>query len=135
MARFSERGARDWLLALAQLAIVIGTLLAAILVVYPWRGWFPTALLIFASIWMLVTIRSRADGFLCANCGRVFQGPTVVNFFTPSGVARNRDGTYYGWKSLTCPHCGRRTKAKVIKKVDMEKLKARARRRKPEKLL
>ena len=135
MARYTQRGMNDWLLALVQVAIVIGTLAMAIFVIYPWKGWLPTVLLIFVATLTVVRLRSRADGYKCADCGGIFQGPTVVNFFTPSGVARNPDGTYYGWKSLTCPHCGERTKAKVIKRVDMERVKAQARRQKPEKLL
>ena len=45
---------------------------------------------------------------------------TAVNFFTTSSVGKNSDGTYYSYKTLTCPNCGKRSKARVVKRVDRQ---------------
>ena len=66
-----------------------------------------TFLLILAGLWMYVSLVSRRSGYRCDKCGRAFQVPTTVNFFTASSVGKNPDGTYYSYKTLTCPHCGK----------------------------
>lgn len=94
--------------------------LFAILVIYPWRGWPLTVLMVLLSLWLYVRLMSQRTGYKCANCGHVFQVPTFVNFFTTSSVAKNPDGTYYSAKRLTCPKCGKITKARLVKRVDMQ---------------
>ena len=39
----------------------------------------------------------------------------LVHFLTFSGMGRNPDGTWNTWKSLTCPSCGKRTRAVAVK--------------------
>lgn len=117
MARYLERTRYDWFSTVWKLAIFVGIVLVAILVIYPWRGFLPTFILIIAGLWMYVSLVSRASGYVCAKCGKPFQVPTTVNFFTQSAVGKNADGTYYSYKNLTCPHCGRRTKARLVKRV------------------
>jgi predicted RNA-binding Zn-ribbon protein involved in translation (DUF1610 family) len=74
-------------------------------------------LLIVAGLWMYIGLVSRTSGYLCGKCGKAFQVPTTVNFFTASSVAKNPDGTYYSYKNLTCPHCGKQSKARLVKRV------------------
>jgi hypothetical protein len=64
----------------------------------------------------LLLVRAYATGYRyrCAHCGRVFTVPLLVDFLTFSGMGRNPDGTYHTWKSLTCPSCGRRTRAMAV---------------------
>ena len=119
MARFIERDWHDYLRTIGMVvALVVGTLFA-LLVLRPHSGTAVTVIFFIALFWTLTSFFSRAYGYRCAACKRVFRVPTAVNFFTPSGVARNPDGTYYAWKSLTCPRCGERTRARVLKKADM----------------
>jgi len=118
VARFIERSSYDWWGTIWKLALFLGVVIVAITVVYPWRGFFPTILLILAGTWMLVSLMSRRTGYVCGKCGRAFQVPTTVNFFTTSAVGKNPDGTYYSYKSLTCPHCGKRTKARLVKRTE-----------------
>jgi len=40
-----------------------------------------------------------------------------------SSVGKNPDGTYYSYKTLTCPHCGKSSKARVLKRVDAQAAK------------
>lgn len=122
MARFIERTRHDWFRTTVSLLVFIGVVVFAIGVVYPWRGFLPTFLLIVAGVWMYISFSSRRYGYRCAKCKRPFQVPTTVNFFTTSGVAKNPDGTYYSYKNLTCPHCGARTKARLVKRADLEKI-------------
>ena len=35
-----------------------------------------------------------------------------------SSMGKNPDGTYYSAKKLTCPRCGKVSKAKLLKKAD-----------------
>ncbi len=86
--------------------------------VAPRRGPVLAALLVLVSLWGLVAWHSRAFAYRCANCRRVFQVPTIVNFLSFQGVSRRPDGTYVGWKSLTCPYCHQRTKATVVRRLD-----------------
>jgi len=117
LARYVERNRYDWFSTFWKLAIFVGVILLAILVVYPWKGFWPMFILIIAGLWMYISLTSRASGYLCAKCGKAFQVPTTVNFFTQSAVGKNPDGTYYSYKNLTCPHCGKQSKARVVKRV------------------
>lgn len=118
MPRFIERSSYDWWGTIWKLALFVGVIVFAIAVVYPWRGFLPTLLLILAGTWMFVSLMSRRTGYVCGKCGKAFQVPTTVNFFTASAVAKNPDGTYYSYKSLTCPYCGKRSKARLVKRAD-----------------
>ena len=125
MARFRPTDRRDWLQAFIRVALVMMALVVALAVVRPRYGWLLTVVFVAVSLLTLVRWHSRTYGFRCASCGHDFQVPTTVNFFTPSGVAKNPDGTFYGWKALTCPRCGKRSRAKVLKKADLNKTEAR----------
>ena len=125
MARFVERSAHDrwtttWKL-LAFVAVIAGT----VVVVYPWRGPLYAAVAVLLTSWLYVRLVSQQTGYRCANCRKVFQVPTTVNFFTMSLMGKNRDGTYYSYKSLTCPKCGKRTKARLVKKASAKAARGR----------
>ena len=96
-------------------------MVVAFTVIEPRRGPLAAVLLVLVSLWMLVAWHNRAYAYRCANCRRVFQVPTLVNFLSFQGIGRRPDGTYRGWKSLTCPYCHRRTRATVVRKVDRGK--------------
>jgi predicted RNA-binding Zn-ribbon protein involved in translation (DUF1610 family) len=117
VARYVERNQYDWFSTFWKLAVFVGIILLAILVVYPWKGFWPMFILILAGLWMYIGLVTRTSGYLCAKCGKAFQVPTTVNFFTQSAVGKNPDGTYYSYKNLTCPHCGKQSKARVVKRV------------------
>jgi len=118
VARFVERDKYDWWSTTWKLLIFVGIVIFALAVIYPWRGFLPTLLLILAGLWTYVSLVSRKGGYVCEKCGKPFQVPTTVNFFTTSSIGKNPDGTYYSYKTLTCPNCGKRTKARVVKRVD-----------------
>ena len=102
---------------LRKLLVVAGfafALLTVILVIYPWGGLLPSALVMVATTIMLVRAYSLGYRYRCGACGKGFRVPLVVDVLTMSGIAKNPDGTYYNWKSLTCPHCGERSKAVVV---------------------
>ena len=86
-----------------------------ILIIYPRYGWLYSLLLMVIVTFMLVRAYSMGYRYICANCGRAFKVPLVVDFLTFSGMGKNPDGTYHTWKSLTCPHCGRRTRAVAVR--------------------
>jgi DNA-directed RNA polymerase subunit RPC12/RpoP len=104
---------------------VVGRLLTAlgfavafamvILFIYPRYGLaFSVFIMLLLSV-MLVRAFSRTYSYRCANCGHEFKPPLLVQYLTFSGMARNPDGTYHTWKSLTCPSCGKRTRAVGVK--------------------
>ncbi|NLE21378.1 MAG: hypothetical protein GX624_01150 [Actinobacteria bacterium] len=117
MARYVDRNKYDWFGTIWKLAVFLGVILLAILVVYPWKGFWPTFIMILAGLWMYIGLVSRSTGYVCGKCGKAFQVPTTVNFFTSSAIGKNPDGTYYSYKNLTCPHCGRQSKARLVKRV------------------
>jgi DNA-directed RNA polymerase subunit RPC12/RpoP len=117
MARFIDRSRYDWFGTVWKLALFVGVVVFALLVLYPWKGFLPTFILIVAGLWMYISLVSRKSGYLCAKCGKAFQVPTTVNFFTASAVGKNPDGTYYSYKNLTCPYCGKQSKARLVKRV------------------
>jgi DNA-directed RNA polymerase subunit RPC12/RpoP len=118
LARYVERTKYDWWGTTWRLAILIALALVAIFVVYPWRGLFPTLVMVLLSMWLYIRLVTGRTGYRCANCGKVFQVPTTVNFLTTASMGKNPDGTYYSAKNLTCPHCGKRTKARLLKRAD-----------------
>jgi DNA-directed RNA polymerase subunit RPC12/RpoP len=119
VARFIERSRHDWLSTIWKLAVFVGLICFAVFVVYPWRGFLTTFIIIVASLWMYISLVSRSTGYRCGNCGKPFQVPTTVNFFSASNVGKNPDGTYYSYKTLTCPYCHQRTKARLVKRAEV----------------
>lgn len=117
MARYVDRTKYDWFGTIWKLAVFLGIILLAILVIYPWKGFWPMFILILAGLWMYIGLVSRKSGYVCGKCGKAFQVPTTVNFFTSSAVGKNPDGTYYSYKNLTCPYCGKQSKARLVKRV------------------
>jgi len=123
MARFVERSRHDWVRSLWKLALFVGMLAFCVFVVYPARGWPLTLLVVVVSIWTYLSLIRRDNGYLCANCHKPFQVGTAATFFSTSLVGKNPDGTYYSYKHLTCPHCGRLTKARLIKRMGAREAK------------
>ena len=103
MARFVERDKYDWWSQTWKLLIFVAIVIFALVVIYPWRGFLPTILLIVAGLWMYISLVSRKSGYLCEKCGKPFQVPTTVNFFTTSSIGKNPDGTYYSYKTPHLP--------------------------------
>ena len=103
---------------LRRVAVVFGFAVAfgmVMLLVYPKYGLAFSLLLMLILAIFLVRAFGMGYRYRCANCGHVFKVPLLVDFLTFSGMGRNRDGTYHTWKSLTCPSCGRRTRAVVVR--------------------
>jgi predicted RNA-binding Zn-ribbon protein involved in translation (DUF1610 family) len=86
-----------------------------ILLVYPKYGLAFSLLIMLVLMVFLVRAYAMGYRYRCASCGHVFKVPLLVDFLTFSGMGRNRDGTYHTWKSLTCPSCGQRTRAVVVR--------------------
>jgi hypothetical protein len=116
--RYRETSGRDWRRTIPYLALFLASVVVAVTVIEPRRGFAAAALMVLVTLWMLVAWHNRAYAYRCANCRRVFQVPTLVNFLSFQGVGRRPDGTYRGWKSLTCPYCHQRTKATVVRKLE-----------------
>ncbi len=119
MARFRQTNIHDYWRTIGAVVVLIGGVVFAFTVL---RSRTPTIVLVLfflALFWAVTALMSRNYGYQCQKCKKVFRVPTTVNFFTPSGISKNPDGTYYAWKSLTCPHCGARTKARTLKKADL----------------
>ena len=116
--RYRETSGRDWRRTIPYLALFLASVVVAVSVIEPRRGFAAAGLMVLVTLWILVAWHNRAYAYRCANCRRVFQVPTLVNFLSFQGVGRRPDGTYHGWKSLTCPYCHQRTKAAVVRKVE-----------------
>lgn len=103
---------------LRRVLVVLGFAVAfvvVILFIYPHYG-LPFSVFIMLLL-TLMLVRAYAMGYRyrCARCDHEFKVPLLVDFLTFSGMGRNPDGTYHTWKSLTCPSCGRRTRAVAVK--------------------
>lgn len=114
MARLIPRQP-DWWGTTWKFLLFTAVVVFAITVIEPRRGVFWTVLFILGGLWMLVALMSAKTGYKCGNCGRSFQVPTTVNFFTVSQVGKDDDGTYYSYKNLTCPYCRKRSRARLMK--------------------
>lgn len=116
--RYREVAGTDRRRTLLYIAILVCSVVVAVTVIAPLRGPIAAALLVLVTLWTLVAWHNKGFAYRCANCRRVFQVPTFVNFLTFQGVARRPDGTYHGYKSLTCPYCRERTRATIVRKVE-----------------
>jgi len=121
VARYRERLYTDWKRTFLQVAFFAAMVLFAIFVIEPRRGYIWAVLFVVGGSWIMAGLFLRQNAYRCGNCKRVFRPPTSVNFVTPSAVGRNRDGTYYSYKTLTCPYCGTRGKARVVTKGQLRK--------------
>ncbi len=118
MARFIERSKYDWWSTTWKLVVFVMMIVFTVLVIYPWRGLPSTIVMVLLSLWLYVRLMTQRTAYKCGNCGHVFQPPVTVNFLTMSSMGKNPDGTYYSAKKLTCPRCGKVTKARLLKKAD-----------------
>ena len=121
MARYRERLYTDWKRTMLQFAFFVVIVCFAIFYIEPRRGFIWAVLFVLGGSWVMTSLFMRRNAFRCPKCKRLFQAPTAVNFVTPSAVAKNPDGTYYSYKTLTCPHCETRGKARVVTRGDMKK--------------
>jgi hypothetical protein len=103
---------------LLYLALFVTSVFVAGTVIAPRRGPLAAVLMVLVTLWLLVAWYNRGYAYRCANCRRVFQVPALVNFLTFPGIGRRPDGTYRGWKSLTCSYCHQRTRATVVRRTD-----------------
>ncbi|MGD0998528.1 MAG: zinc ribbon domain-containing protein [Thermoleophilia bacterium] len=103
---------------LRRLLVVVGFAVAfamVIMLIYPHYGLAFSLLIMLVLAVFLVRAYSMGYRYRCAGCGHRFKVPLLVDFLTFSGMGRNPDGTYHTWKSLTCPSCGRRTRAVAVR--------------------
>ena len=119
MARFRTISGRDARRGLLMLALFVLAVYFALDWVRPRRGTFLAVALVLAIGWAMVAWYARAYGYRCGNCGKVFQIAGYRNFTSLQAVGRFPDGTYQAYKWLVCPHCGKRTKAVVLRKADL----------------
>jgi hypothetical protein len=104
-----------------QLALFVAIVVFALVVIEPRRGAFWAILFVAGAAWTMTALFHRRNAYRCSHCKRVFQLPTAINFVTPSAVGKNPDGTYYSYKSVTCPLCGHKGKARVVTRGDMKR--------------
>jgi len=103
---------------LRRLLIALGFAVAFAMVtlfIYPRYGLAFSLLIMLLLAVMLVRAYAMGYRYRCGNCGHMFKVPLLVDFLTFSGMGKNPDGTYHTWKSLTCPSCGKRTRAIAVK--------------------
>ncbi len=106
-----------------------GLVLAFVLiafVLYPAIGLLPSILIGLAVLFSSVRAYTMGYRYLCSNCGTMFKVPLTVDFLTQSGIGKNADGTYYTFKRLTCPSCGKVSKAVVIRRRLVDEVAAQA---------
>ena len=117
MARFIPRQ-RNLLGIVLRMLALVAVFAFAVQVVQPARGWFFAVMVMLAGIWISVATMTRRSGYRCRKCGHVFQVPVLVNFVTLAHMAKEADGTYYSYKTLTCPRCKQRTKARLMQRSE-----------------
>lgn len=108
MPEFREPQPRDNWIALAWIGFASGSILTvAFLSGHLWIGTVP----VVGAIVFLLLLRwmSRAWGYRCPQCGELFQ-LSMPGQFTAINMGEER--------SIRCPHCGRRSWMKVLRKVD-----------------
>lgn len=95
-ARYRETAGTDRRRALLYVALFAASVVVAVTVIAPRRGAGPAVLLVLVTLWVLVAWHNKGYAYRCANCRRVFQVPTLVNFLSFQGIGRRPDGTYRG---------------------------------------
>jgi DNA-directed RNA polymerase subunit RPC12/RpoP len=119
MARFRTINRRDAWRGVLMVVLFVLAMYFALEWVRPRRGTFLAVALILAIGWAIVAWYARAYGYRCSDCGKVFQIAGYRNFTSLQAVGKRPDGTYQAYKWLVCPHCGKRTKAVVLRKADL----------------
>ena len=110
MARFSEPTGQDWKktgLLLVLYIIFITVTAVALISIDELYGFIAWLILVLGGLLLLVGWVNHSYGYRCKNCIHEFEISLFTSLITPHGM---------GWKYLKCPQCGKRTKAKVLKK-------------------
>lgn len=111
MSNYRETAKRDWVVTIALIIILMTGLSVGVILLLP-DFWYLFIVVAAGSLVLLVRWHNRNFAFRCRNCGHEFGISAMRNFFSPHGIDESG-----GWKYLKCPHCQRRTRARVIKKI------------------
>jgi hypothetical protein len=117
VARSTAPAKSFWWPFLLKFAVFIFYSLFVMVVIYPYRGWLLTVLFILIGLWVFVSL-SVSLAYQCANCSKIFKVPITIVFFSVSSPVKESDGTRYRGRSLLCPYCGQRSRARRAKGGD-----------------
>jgi len=110
MPQFSQPTRHDHKKTFFLLVVYIAAITAGAIALIPINepyGFIAWLIIVLGGLLLLVGWVNRHFGYRCRSCGHDFEISLFVNLVSPHGM---------GWKYLKCPDCGRRTRAKVLRK-------------------
>jgi DNA-directed RNA polymerase subunit RPC12/RpoP len=113
MTLYKATSKSDWLKTAVFITLFVIVLAGGAFLLMP-TYWYVWALLVGGGIFLLVWWHTKTFAYRCRHCGHEFEISLLVNFISPHGI-----DTKGGWKYLKCPACRRRTRAVLLKKVQI----------------
>ena len=114
--RYKVVGLKDLLLDVIFIIILIATL--SMFSIWLMPNLWPLWLLMWISILLFIIVRdTKTTGYRCRKCHHEFEITIFTNIASLHGLSRNKKLGVFGWSSLKCPKCAKRTNAILLKKV------------------
>jgi uncharacterized C2H2 Zn-finger protein len=112
MMKYKEPTSKDYTQSIVFILIFIFVIAVGAFLLLP-KYWYLWLLLVIGGLMLLVNWHKKKTVYSCPNCDHVYQISFLTDLLAPHGI--DRDGA---WLLLRCPSCKKRSKSKVLKKLE-----------------
>jgi hypothetical protein len=112
MKKFTKPTGGDMIRSIVYLTIYVAVIGAGAVLLLP-RYWYLWMVLVLVGMVLLVNWHRGATLYQCLYCDHVYQISFLTDLFAPHGVGREGP-----WLLLRCPNCKKRSKTRVLKRVE-----------------
>ncbi|MFC2063609.1 hypothetical protein ACFLXB_00735 [Chloroflexota bacterium] len=113
MTRVTNPDRRDVFRSVVYILIYVVVIGASAFLLLP-KLWYAWAVVVLAGLILLVNWHKQKTAYRCPECDQIYE----ISFLTDLTAPHGAFGDTGPWLFLRCPHCGKRSKTRVLKKVE-----------------
>lgn len=112
MAKYREITKKDWLKTIIYIVVFVSIKITAALLLLP-DYWYIFLIILSGLIFLIMNWHSKNFAYRCQHCKHEFEISALTNLISPHLPSASGP-----WKYLKCPECSKKSKAKIIKKIN-----------------